>query len=261
MKNFKPAVLAVAGLSAATLLGVGLMNMGILKPGGAGASNAVYAAETSAAPGAGKGEINVSGTGSVNINPDVAYMSLGVSTQNADAKDAMDENSRLIAAVIGAVKAAGVAEKDIRTDGFSMYPTYDYSNGVNNITGYSVSNNVTVTVRDIASVGAVLGAAADAGANVAGGVQFGVLDNSAAYNDALALAIENAAGKARTIAKSLNLSIGSPVSVTESSGGYPAPLYTGALNSSVANAAGNVPVQTGKLTVTANVSVTYEYAR
>ena len=215
----------------------------------------VYAAD------ANKGEITVSGVGSVNVNPDVAYISLGVNTQNVNPKTALEDNNRLIANVIDAIKGMGIAEKDIRTTDFNMYPNYDYSDkSGQRISGYSVNNSVSVVIRDIAIAGDVLGAAADAGANVSGGVQFGLLDNSAAYNEALALAIANASGKAKTIADALGKPIGSPVSVTESLSYY-SPYSAGAMNMSVAADAGGVPVQSGKLTVTANVQMVYDYNR
>jgi uncharacterized protein YggE len=222
----------------------------------------VYAAENA---GSG-GQINVSGTGSVNVNPDVAYVSLGVNTRGATLKAALAENNRVAAEVIAAVRRMGVADRDIMTAGFNMYPVYnynyDYSSGKNveEVVGYTVSNSVSVTIRDVTKVGEVLGAAADAGANVSNGVQFGLLDNSAAYNEALVLAIKNASGKANAIAGALGKSIGSPSSVTESVNYYSG-YYTNAVNMAEDGGAGSVPVQAGKLTVTANVQMTYDYPR
>ncbi|MCL2461895.1 MAG: SIMPL domain-containing protein [Defluviitaleaceae bacterium] len=250
MKKFKKAALSLSGVVMAAVIAAGLMNTGLFR-----GANTAYADTTD------MGQINVSGAGSINVDPDVAYVSLGVSTQDASPKAALDANNKLIAAVIAAVKKAGIADKDIRTDGFSMYPNYDYSKSTQVVTGYAVSNNVNVTIRDITKVGDVLGVATDAGANVAGSVQFSVLDSSAAYNQALAMAIDNAKGKAQTIAKALGITIGVPASVTETNNGYATPMYTAALNSASADAGGSVPVQTGKLTITANVAVTYEYAK
>jgi len=212
--------------------------------------------------GVGSGEISVSGTGAINVNPDVAYISLGVSTKGIDPKATLEENNRSIAAVISAVREKGVAEKDIRTTDFNMYPDYNYglSEFKDQILGYTVSNNVSIVVRDITVVGDVLGAAADAGANVSGGVQFGMLDNSEAYNEALGLAIKNAVGKAEAIAGALGKSIGSPSSVSEAVNYY-SPYYAAAENLSMNAAVGSVPVQTGKLTVSANVQMVYEFTK
>ena len=221
--------------------------------------NVAYAAESN---GDGNCGISVSGAGSINVNPDVAYVSLGVSTKGIDPKAALEENNRSIAAVISAVRDKGIAEKDIRTTDFNMYPDYSYGyiDNEGQIRGYTVSNNVSIVVRDIAIVGDVLGAAANAGANVSGGVQFGLLDNSAAYNEALVLAIKNAVGKAEAIAGALGKSIGSPSSVNETVNYY-SPYYAAAENLSMDASVGGVPVQTGKLTVTANVQMIYDIAK
>lgn len=244
--------------AAAIAVGMGALLLSPAGEAGGAPVNAVYAADNAG------GEITVNGTGTVNVNPDVAYISLGVNTVGRDPKTVLEENNQLIAKVIGTLRGLGIADRDIRTTDFNMYPRYDYSvvakDDTERITGYTVSNNVSVVIRDIATVGSVLGAAADAGANVSGGVQFGLLDNSAAYNEALVLAIENAAGKAKAVAGALGKAIGSPSSVTES-GGYAAPFTAREANFAVSDSAGSVPVQSGKLTVTANVQMVYAYTR
>lgn len=212
----------------------------------------------------GMGEITVGGTGAVNMTPDVAYVSLGVNAQDASPKKAQEKNNEAVEKVIAALKAMGIAEKDIRTTNFYMYPNYGNSGkGMELITGYTVNNTVTATVRDIKIVGEVLSEAADAGANVSNGVQFGLLDSSAAYNEALTLAMENASDKAQTIAKTMGKIIGSPSSVTESGGSY-TPVYNSmqrAAMDTVGGAGGAVPLQAGELTVTANVQMVFEYTR
>ena len=208
------------------------------------------------------GEINVSGTGTINVNPEVAYVTLGVNTKGTDPKDALEENNRLIAAVISVIRDKGVAEKDIRTTDFNIYPDYNYNYDKyeEQLRGYTVTNNVSVVIRNIAIVGDVLGAAADAGANSYGGVQFGLLDNSAAYNEALVLALKNAVDKAEAIAGALGKPIGSPASITETVNYY-SPYYAATENLSRDAAVGSVPVSTGKLTVSANVQMTYEFTK
>lgn len=242
MKSRKIVALAIAGVL--LLAGMGVPSV-----------KQAYAAEPNL------GEITVSGTGSVSMVPDVAYVTLGVNTQDASPKTAQEKNNRLIEKVINAVIGMGIAEKDIKTTNFYMYPNYDYNKGSEAIVGYTVSNTVTVTVRDINKVGDVLGTAADAGANVSSGVQFSLLDSTAAYNEALVLAMENASAKAKTIAGALGKSIGNPASVSESGGNY-MPVYTGLQKAAMDTAAGaSVPVQAGELTVSATVQVVYEYAR
>ena len=262
MKNTKMLVVAASCILIIALAVIGASALFSRSGGTTGTqpSGAAYAAGNNSD---GSSEISVSGSGSINVNPDVAYISLGVSTKGVDPKAALEDNNRLIAAVISAVRDKGVAEKDIRTMDFNMYPDYNYGyeKEGEQIRGYTVSNNVSIVVRDINAVGDVLGVAANAGANASGGVQFGLLDNSAAYNEALVLAIENAVGKAEAIAGALGKTIASPSSVTETVNYYSPYPYAAAENLSRDAAVGNVPVQTGKLTITANVQMVYELAK
>ena len=218
-------------------------------------ANIALGADASAS---GSSKISVSGTGSVNVNPDVAYISLGVSTRGVDIKQILDENNQAVASVIKAIMDKGVAEKDIRTSDFSMYPeySYNYDKDSEQIRGYTVSNNITVVIRDIASVGDILGTAANAGANASGGVQFGMLDNSSVYNEALVLAIRNAVGKAETISGELGMKLDNPSLVSENISYY-TPYLASAVNFSRDEAVGSVPVQSGKLTITAHVQMEY----
>ncbi len=216
----------------------------------------IYAAEP------GKSEISVSGSGSINVNPDVAYVSLGVSTQDASAKTALENNNTIMENVVSAIKEMGIAERDIRTTNFTMYESYDYMvvSGRDKATGYTVNNGLTVVVRDIDQLGDLLGVAADAGANSFSGIEFSLLDNASVYKEALALAVQEAAGKAEAIAAALGGTLDGAVTVTESNNYY-SPVYAGALNSSVSFDAASVPVQAGKLTVTANVQVSYGFTK
>jgi len=258
MKKTRLIVIAACGLLIIALAVIGANTL--LRSPEEAVADTVYAAENDNASD-NTGEISVSGAGSVNVNPDVAYVALGVTTKNADPKVALDENNQLIASVIDAVKGLGIVEKDIRTTDFNMYPDYNYAyeKGENQVTGYTVYNNVSVVVRDVSIVGEVLGTAANAGANISGGVQFGLLDNSSAYNEALVLAIQNASGKADAVAGALGKTVSSPSLVTESVNYYSAYSAT-AQNLAMEAAAGDVPIQTGKLTVTANVQMTYKYS-
>jgi len=210
-----------------------------------------------------KRTINVSGSGKVNASPDIAYITLGVLTQNADAKTAQADNAAIMDKVIAAVKAAGVDEKDIKTVSYSIQPTYKYDKDTyeSYITGYSVNNSVQVTVRDILKTGNVIDAAVQNGANISGSIAFGLSDYDKYYNEALKNAINNAKGKAKTIAETLGVSVSVPVTVTESGGGYYTPIYRNYNLVAADEKAADVstPVSSGTIEVSANVSMTYEY--
>lgn len=207
------------------------------------------------------GKITVNGQGVIKVRPDVAYITLGVLTRDLDAKKAQELNSAAMTTVIAAIKAQGVADKDIKTAYYNMYPEYDYTEKEQRLTGYSVTNNVTVTVRDINAVGKIIDAGIAAGANNANSIQFGLQDSSSYYAQALGLAVANSKQKAAALAKALGVTIGNPVEVAES-GSYYAPLAAESLNTrnDMASSAGaSMPVQANELEVSANISCVFEY--
>jgi hypothetical protein len=98
--------------------------------------------------------LSVSGTGEVTVKPDVAYINMGVTTRDPDATKVQNDNAVAMKAVIDAIKAAGIDEKDIRTSAFNMYPVYNYETQPQTITGYEINNSVSVTINDLSKVGA-----------------------------------------------------------------------------------------------------------
>jgi uncharacterized protein YggE len=201
--------------------------------------------------------ITVNGVGAVTIMPDVAYVHLGVNTDDLDPGQALARNNVLISTVIERLIALGIAEDDIRTDHFFMHTNWDHRTGMES--GYRVSNNLTVTVRNLDMVGDVLGTAVAAGANASGGVTFGLLDSSAAYNEALALAIFNAQDRAQAIAQALNRPIDDLVSVVEIGGSHfwTAQRAGTALAAAQMEADMSAIIEPGELTITANVQMTF----
>lgn len=205
--------------------------------------------------------ITVTGTGTATAAPDVAFVSAGVTTQGATAKAASDANSTTMTAVIAAIKAAGIADKDIQTGNFSINPVYSQNKndtGGSTITAYRVDNSVNVTVGVVGDAAKVLDAAVTAGANNNVSIRFGIKDATALQEQALTAAVQQAAGKAGAIATATGVKLTGAYSVTEQSGGGPVPVATRALASA---AAPSVPVETGQLSVNATVQVTYTYTK
>ena len=209
------------------------------------------AAETS-------GKITVSGLGAVNAKPDIAYINIGYTNQHEDSKTAQKQNNEQMDKVIATIKALGIADKDIQTIQFNIYPQSDYNNGYK-ITGYTVTNMVRITVRKLEQAGAVMDEAVGAGANAGGDIQFAIADPSPYYEQAMDLAIKNAASKANAIAKSISVSIGKPSEIIEMSGMYTPTLYGNANTNLMMDSAAGMPVQTGDLSVSASLQVVYEY--
>lgn len=216
----------------------------------------VKAADTSAE----KKTISVSGQAKVTAAPDIAYISLGVISEDKDAKVAQKSNATAMEKVIASIRANGVKDEDIKTDNYSIYPKYDYNknNGVGTIIGYTVNNTVRVTVRDLSKTGNIIDAASGSGVNVSSNIAFGLSNYEKYYNDALKNAVLAAKKKAATMAEALGVTLKAPISVSEG-GGY-SPLQNYVTYEMKADSAGAAtPVQSGSLEITANVSAVYEY--
>jgi uncharacterized protein len=204
--------------------------------------------------------ISVTGQGKITLKPDVAIITLGVQTTDADAAKARKANNDAMAKVLAALKGFGIAGADITTTDFSINPTYNDKG--DKITGYTVSNTLSVKVKALDKLGDVLTAASTAGANTSGGISFDILDRTAAYNQALAQAMDKAKARADIMAKACGVTLGKALTISESSS-YSGPVFAAA-NESVA--AGDtksiaVPVSSGSLDVSASVNVVYEIVK
>jgi len=201
----------------------------------------------------------VMGEGKVDVTPDVATATLGVETRNVDVAQAVGENITRAQAVVDAVKAAGILEKDIQTAGFNVYAQdqFDQTGQPTGARIYVVSNTVTFIARDIPKVGDVLSAALKAGANTVNGVSFSIEDPTTAMAEARLKAMEDAKARATALADSAGVTLGKPISINES---YAMPVTNFAAEKAMGYGGGGgapVPVSAGSLTVTVQVSVTY----
>ncbi|MDF1557583.1 MAG: SIMPL domain-containing protein [ANME-2 cluster archaeon] len=211
--------------------------------------------------------INVGGTDTISMSPDEAIVYLGVQTQSKDAQSAQQENAVKMEKIIKALKSIGISEDDMETSGYSMYPMRNYEMTEPTITGYTVSNQLKVTMKDIDNVGDVIDTAVDAGANEVQGVSFTLSDS--ARQDARGLALENAVKAARsdadTLASALDVVIVGPLEVTTSGGSVATPYpmsYAVADEMGYAGSAVRTPtpIQPGDVSVTAYVQVIYQFA-
>lgn len=207
-------------------------------------------APTATAPVAGPG-IQVVGRGVVHAKPDMAWLNVGVQTRAQTAQEAQNQNNQQMANVIAALKGKGIAEQDIQTMGVSLNPVYEREQTV---TGYIATNNVRVRVANIAAVGDLLDAAIAAGANQAGGVQFGLTNETTLYQQAMAEATKDARAKADALAQALGVTVTGIEAVVEEVGGGPVvPM------DAVGRAAASTPIEPGELSVRAQVRVVYSY--
>jgi len=193
--------------------------------------------------------IVVTGQGSVSTVPDRAQVSFGVSTDAKTASAAIRGNAADMTKVIAAVKGQGIASADIRTDMISLSPRYSQSGDT--VVGYTATNSVSATIRNLAKIGPTIDAAVDAGANQVSGPDLVRGDMTALYRAALRAAITNAKGKAQTIAAASGLHLRRITDVSEaSSAPVPQPLTK-------AGADASTPVEPGTQLVEATVTVTF----
>ncbi|HEX5949474.1 MAG TPA: SIMPL domain-containing protein [Actinomycetota bacterium] len=207
-------------------------------------------------PGAMERTVTVSGTAAITSDPDEAVVTLGVQTQAQTAEAAMRDNANRMNEVIQAVRREGVAADDVATAWINLYPRYD-DNG-NAIVGYTAENQVNVTVRAMDDIGTVIDAAIEGGANLSSGIAFGLSDESAGAEDALAEAVADARSKAEALAAASGAQLGAVVSVVESGAPSPPVMYRDYAVAEAATVAGAPPVETPTIETEVGVTVTWE---
>lgn len=207
--------------------------------------------------------LNLASHGEARTAPDMATISLGVMTEAATAAEAMRQNAVRMTAVVAALRRQGIAERDIQTSGLNLSPQYVYADRkAPRVTGYQASNQVTVTVRDLAKLGPAADAVVASGANQINGIAFGLQNVDAQSDEARRMAIRNLQRKAELYAQATGLRIVRLVSLTESGGYVPQPRPMMAMRQEMAaDAAQSTPVAPGEVQVRVDVSATYELAR
>ena len=206
--------------------------------------------------------IHVTGSGSVTGEPDIATLNVGVSVERETVAEAREEAASAMTALIASLQANSIAEKDIKTENFSIYPQYDYVENVRTLRGYRVNNTVRAKVRDLATLSEVIDDAAAAGGNsiVINSIQFMIDDTTPLQTEARSLAVEDAEAKAQTLAEASGVRLGEPITITESTyfEGPPIPFGTTAEAAFDTSARTATPVAPGELAVIVTVTVVYE---
>jgi uncharacterized protein YggE len=205
--------------------------------------------------------IVVSGNGTVSLTPDIAYIYIGVHTDDVDLASGVNRNNTQAQALVDALKNSGIDVKDIQTSNFSVYS--NNNGGIDKTTGqpipnginYSIDNTVYVTVRDLSKLGKTLSTAVGAGANNINSISFDVADKTAAMVEARQKAMADAAKLGAELAKTAGLSLGEIQNVTYSENSYTPYYGMGGGGASAPNA--SVPIQPGQTQISAMVTVTY----
>ncbi|WP_286821503.1 SIMPL domain-containing protein [Mitsuokella sp. UBA4253] len=201
--------------------------------------------------------LSVDGQGTGTAAPDMATVTIGVTTQGKDAAKAQNDNAWVSNQIQAAVRGLGIAEKDIQTRNYSFYPNYSTDKDHRNeVTGYTVNNSVIVVVRDIKLTGKVIDAALSNGANEINSLDFSASDTKAVRKVALLNAVQDARDKADIIAKGLGKRIVGIQNVSESTGYIETRRFGGNMLMAVAKDAAT-PIAPGSLSLTANVHIDF----
>ncbi|MFD1343455.1 SIMPL domain-containing protein [Litorisediminicola beolgyonensis] len=202
--------------------------------------------------------LSLTGTGTVSAPPDVAQITMGVTTQDETASGAMNAASEAAAAILTRLEAFGVSPQDMQTSGLDLGPiwvdrTTMPAGGSGEIAGYRASNRVTARIRDLDNLSEVLGGVLDGGANTLQGLSFDVANPDPLLDEARRMAVADATARAETIAKAAGVSLGRIRSISENGGGG-RPVAMAEMRM-MADA---VPVAAGETGYSVSVSITWE---
>lgn len=201
-------------------------------------------------------KLTVQGHGEASVAPDQATISMGVTTQAATAAQAMADNAAKQQAVLDALRAQGIADDDLQTQGLNLSPVQSYPQDGQppSITGYQAQNIVSARVRDLAKLGPTLDAVVTAGATDVQNIAFTREDSAAAEDAARTRAVTEAHRRAEVMAAAAGMRLGPLLSLSEAqTGGGPVPMMAARYD----KAGASTPIATGQLTLSADVSATW----
>ncbi|MEM7717984.1 MAG: SIMPL domain-containing protein [Pseudomonadota bacterium] len=202
-------------------------------------------------------EIVVAATGTVSAAPDMATVTVGVSHEAPTAAEAMAALAATSAAVLEEVKSLGIEERDVQTSSLNLNPVWDQGNTrTPSVRGYTASGMLSVRVRDLDSLGALLDDVTNEGANRLNGLIFGISDRDPLEDQARRDAVLRAKAKAETLAAAAGVRLGPVQRITEGTqSATPTPMMRGAMME-----AASMPIASGELEVRVSVTVTFAIA-
>jgi uncharacterized protein YggE len=208
-----------------------------------------------------KPSITVAGHGEVRVTPDQVTVMVGVTTEAKTAAEALQANSAKMKELMKSLKDHDVADKHIQTSNFNVSPQqiFDRDGKPPKLVGYTVTNQVSVTVLEVARLGSILDAVVQAGSNQIQGVNFSIADPQPHMEQARRKAIADARKRAEIYAEAAGVKLGGPVLISETSASPPRPMY--AMGARMAVASSDVPIAAGEHSIDAHVNVTYEISR
>ena len=204
--------------------------------------------------------LSISAEGKVLREPDIAIIRAGVQTEAETAEAALKQNATAMNGVFRVLERASIAKRDMQTSNFSLQPRYDYSNrqdgGQARLVGYTATNQLAVTVRDLDNLGATMDALVEAGGNTFSGLQFALDDDRAAKDEARRLAMQSAIARAELYAGAAGYEVARVVTISESGGYAPQPMAM--MRSASADMAESSPIASGEVGYSVTVNVVFE---
>jgi uncharacterized protein YggE len=200
------------------------------------------------------GTLTVTGNATINVVPDLATITLGVTTTGDTAASAMAANNEAVSGVIAKLIAAHVADRDMQTSSLSINPNW-VANGDNTgqvIKGYIASNMLTVRIKALETTGAVLDAAITDGANTLNGLTFGLQDQRPTEDEARKAAVVDAVARAKVLADAAGAKLGDIQSINEGGAAQPGPMPMFKTMD-----AASVPVAAGEIGISASVTIVW----
>ena len=200
------------------------------------------------------GTLTVTGSATINVVPDLATITLGVTTTGDTAASAMAANNEAVSGVIAKLIAAHVADRDMQTSSLSINPNWvaNANNTGQVIKGYIASNMLTVRIKALETTGAVLDAAITDGANTLNGLTFGLQDQRPTEDEARKGAVVDAVARAKVLADAAGAKLGDIQSINEGGASQPGPMPMFKTMD-----AASVPVAAGEIGISASVTIVW----
>jgi uncharacterized protein YggE len=205
--------------------------------------------------GSASANITITGTGKVTYTPDIAHVNVGASSDGKTAAEAWQKNAEIVKKVFDALKKMNVAAKDMKTTGLNVSPRYHYvKDQPPRLLGYTATYNLTITVRNLDKLGAILDGAVEAGANRNMGISFGCSDPEKLLDQARARAIRDARKKAEIYVTGAGAALGQVITISE---GNVAPWRHFRYDHAMPASAGELRIAAGEQDMSVSVTVTY----
>lgn len=203
--------------------------------------------------------IRVEAQGKVNARPDIAMVTLGMTATSPTVAEAQQKNTAVMNSLIEKLKAMDIQEADIQTADYSIEPQYVYSEKEGSkVTGYTVSQQVNIKIRDLTKSNEVLAVAGQVGVNKVSGLTFTIDDKESYKAEARQIALDKIADKAKTLSEMLGVDVVSVISYEEYEGDpVPLPLYRD-FDAGIGGNGAAPNVQSGSMDIVVNAAVVLE---